>query len=99
MRGLGVLCNVVGCCCVIFVCFFYKFESKTEGSCCVIPTLVNDSNFYVHGCDFRFCFLVWFCSVVGVVMFFCLMSLRSVWFQFVCVLVFVVVFLLWCFVY
>ena len=29
------------------------------------------TNFYVHGCDFRFSFPVWFCSVVGVVLFFC----------------------------
>ena len=46
------------------------------------------TNFYVHGCDFHFCFPVWFCSVVRVVLFFCLMSLHLVWFQFVCVLVF-----------
>ena len=96
-------CSVVGVvlffCCDIFVCFFFKFESKTgfEGVRLCLGRFF--SNFYLHVCDFRFCFPVWFCSIVGVVLFFCLMSLCSVWFQFVCVLVFFAVFFLWCFVY
>ena len=38
-RGLGVLCNAVGFCCVIFLSFFFKFENKIgfEG---VRPSLV-----------------------------------------------------------
>ncbi|KAL5130922.1 Replication protein A DNA-binding subunit C [Glycine soja] len=81
-RGLGVLCNPVGCCCVILVCFFFKFESKTRFEGVRLGSGCFFTNFYVHGCDFRFCFPVWFCSIVGIVLFFCLMSLCSVWFQF-----------------
>ena len=74
------------------VCFFFKFESKTGFEGVRLGSGCFFTNFYVHDCDFRFCFPVWFCSVVGVVLFFCLMSLCSVWFQFVCVLVFFAVF-------
>jgi len=64
-RGLGVLWNPVGCCCVIFVCFIFKFESKIgfEGVRLCLGRFF--SNFYVvHDCDFSFCFAVWFSSVV-----------------------------------
>ncbi|KAL5193519.1 Replication factor A protein 1 [Glycine soja] len=45
-----------------------KFESKTgfEG-----VRLGLGRFFTNNGCDFRFSFVVWFCSVVGVVLFFC----------------------------
>ena len=36
----------------------------------------------MHGCDFRFCFPVWFCSIVGIVLFFCLMSLCAFCYSF-----------------
>ena len=71
---MGVLQNVDGRCCIIFVCFIFKFQSKTV---CLLASGFQGvrlcvghlfSNFYVvHGCDFPFCFPVWFSSVVRLV--------------------------------
>ena len=65
-----------------------KLDLKVWGSALV----VSFQTFICMSVIFRFCFPIWFCSVVGVVLFFRLMSLCSVWFQFVCVLVFFAVF-------
>jgi len=71
---LGVSQNAVGRCCIIFVCLIFKFERKTvsllasrfQGVRLCVGRLF--SNFYVvHGCDFPFCFPVWFSSVVRLV--------------------------------
>ncbi|KAG4938969.1 hypothetical protein JHK84_045169 [Glycine max] len=52
------------------MCLMAKFESKTELEGVRLGLGRFFTNFYVHGCDSRFSFQVWFCSVVGVVLFF-----------------------------
>ncbi|KAL5190708.1 Replication protein A DNA-binding subunit B [Glycine soja] len=42
-----------------------KFESKTGCEGVRLGSGCFFTNFYVHDCDFRFCFPVWFCFVVG----------------------------------
>ena len=64
------------------VCFFFKFESKNGFEGVRLDLGRFFTNFYVHGCDFHFSFAVWFCSVVGVVLFFCCDILFCFFFKF-----------------
>ena len=101
-----VLASDFSGCCQIFAIFTTIIKERKKNVFLIVwiwrcQALLGRffSNFYVLGYHFRFCFPLSFCSVVAVVLFFCLMSLPSIWFRFVCALLLSAVFLFWCFVY